>query len=162
MSFKIRHEQRSISIILIVSLLLLCGLSCFFIVNDMYLRLQFNLILQILLLAVLIIEQNVRTVITVDDDTVEIKHIFKRITLDIGQISDIQAERYQKVHQKNDIEPRFRMIISLDSGKKVLLNDTAAAGGIPFGILSYRRKKLPLNKIELFKAYRFIMKKWLY
>lgn len=159
MAFKIKHEKLSILIFLIVSFLLLSVLSFFSVVEEKYLFLFFSLILQLLLIFLFIIEQTTRTVIYVDDETVTIKHLFVKKRLDIRQISNIQTERYKRRHKNHFKECRMRMTISLNNGKKVMLNDTAMKGIGTIGVLTLSSAELPDEEIELYKAYQFMITK---
>lgn len=159
MTFKIKHEKISILILLIFSFLLLSVLSFDFVVKEKYLLLFFSLILQLLLIVMFIIEQTTRTIINVDDEKVTIKHLFVKKRLDIKQISNIQTERYKRMHKNHFKECRMRMTIRLYNGQKVVLNDTAMKGMGTIGVLTLNSNELPDEEIELYKAYQSIIAK---
>lgn len=156
MIFKIKHEKLSTLILLIVSFIILCALSGVLAANDKMQWVIYITAVQLLVFVIFVIEQIISTFVDVEDRAITIKRLFIKKTIAYDEISDVQIERYKRMHKNHQVEYRMRMTIYLVNDKKVVLNDTAMAGK---GLLLRSSVELPDRDVELYKVYQAIILK---
>ena len=156
MVFRIKHEKMSFLMLLIGLFILLCALSVFFIMSEMTFLYICTIILMCVVIALFFIEQIVRTVVTIEDDTLHIKHLFTKKTIALSDINDVYTERYKRHHKNHYIEKRMRMVITLSNGRKIILTDTAMESVGASGLMLRSSKELPDEEVTLYKVYQII------
>ncbi|MBR5723231.1 MAG: hypothetical protein IKX57_06330 [Oscillospiraceae bacterium] len=154
MTFRIRHEKISTVLILIAVFSLFCTLSFVFVVLEMTLGLICSVILMLVTIVLFILEQTVRTVVTVEDDAVTVRQICCKKRIAVHEISDIRTERYIRMRKRFFKEQRMRMVITLTNGKNIVLTDSAMADF--GGVLLRESTALPDEEVPLYRAYQAI------
>jgi hypothetical protein len=156
MIFKIKHEKLSLLIGLIVLFIVLCALSGVLAANDKMQWVIYLTVVQLIVFTVFVIEQIAGTFVAVEDRAITIKRLFTKKTIAYDEMSDVQIERYKRMHKNHQVEYRMRMKIYLANNKKVVLTDTAMEGN---GLLLRSSRELPDDETELYKVYQAIMSK---
>ena len=157
MTVRIRHENLRIVLMLIAVFLLLCGLACVCIVKYDLPEIICMLILLYVTVMMLILEQTVRTAVTVDEEAVTARFLFLKKRMAFSEMRDVRLERYTRRRKNHFKEQRLRMTVSGENGKKFVLTDSAMAhnGGIMFS----RYAVLPDEEVPLYGVYRCIQEK---
>lgn len=164
MIFKIKNETKAVLIFGLVSV------SLFFLLIFMmalsppsWLLLIFLMVASAAMTATVILyfaEQAVGTSISIEDDTVTIKNLFGKKRINISDISNIDIEPYiRHRHSKSSgcyTEYRMRMRINVNSGKDIVLTDSATAVTGLRGFVFANREQMPDEEVSLYQAYTVI------
>ncbi|MDD5947591.1 MAG: hypothetical protein PUC41_07350 [Oscillospiraceae bacterium] len=157
MEFRIRHEKLSAVIMIILLFVLIAGLTMALIIMDLPEQYWlWGFVLQFVVIIVFAVVQSTSTVITIEDGTVQIRHLFAKRMFHIAEISDLQISHYKRWHKNHYIEQRMRLTIRFGDKKDVVLNDTAMVHTPVFGILATRNDVLPDEDVTLYQVYQII------
>lgn len=159
MSFKIRNEKASSALLFIATFLLLLTVTYYAVIRGMHLLVICSTALECVCMLFFSVAQLIRTVVTINDDNITIKHLFFSKTIPFSDISDVQVERYKRRHRNGYIEQRMRMRLFLANGKKLVLNDTAMDNNGALSQLLRSSRVLPDEDVTIYKIFQAISEK---
>ncbi|MCR5600412.1 MAG: hypothetical protein K6G33_06720 [Ruminococcus sp.] len=159
MSYKIKNEKLSSALWFIAAFLLLFTATYYSAIRGMHFNIMCTTALGIVGMLFFFVAQTVRTVVTINDDNITIKHLFSNKIIPFSNISDVKIERYKRRHKNAYIEQRMRMKLFLANGKKIVLNDTAMDTNGALDLLVRSSRVLPDEKVVLYKVFQAISEK---
>lgn len=159
MSFKIQNQKLSSALLFIATFLLLFTVTYFAAIRGMYFGIMCASALQLLCMVFFTVSQMIRTVVTINDDNITIKHLFFSKIIPVSDIADVQVERYKRRHRNGYIEQRMRMKLFLSNGKKISLNDTAMDSNSILNTLLRTSRILSDEEVTIYKVFQAISEK---
>lgn len=161
MKFKIKHEEKAIQIVTLISFFMMFAVLGIphYTVRGVAVILADAV--TVISASLYFIEQAAGTVISVEDEYIKIRHIYKRKKIYIDEISDINIERYERRRKQGRYgshytEYRMRMTISTVSDGDVVLTDTATTVRGLTGFLFSRHDRLEDDEVHIYQAYQMI------
>ena len=163
--YKIKHEDKRITIALIVCVALFflssMALAVTRVINptvwglNLYMTVA-SLAGMFLSLILWFIDSAVGTLVCVDDEKIVLKRLLGRKTIPMDLIEDLEIDDYYR-RRKRHIEYRKKMILYLNNGKEVVLKDNASYVKDLLHFLISERSQLPDEKIPLYNAFKDIL-----